>query len=438
MADRIPGTSGDAVEAQIFGNVQTGTSRPIRRRYPIVAAKLPWATMRARRTLFVLHGETDTWWRRSLSEPVGDRTELLGRLENAVARFTRIWCCQVIVSMAAQGAYDQAGSLAKNADLPGLEAKLLTSGLTEETRLVSDLWAVSRGRLSLAEFVAVHGFHGPAEGELSSRTWREDDEPLQALVETYRTMGEDLSPATLEGHRARDRMAAKRLLADNLRGPRRAAAAALLRLAQVYVPLRQLGRATFLRAFDVARFNARAMGESLAQAGLLADADDVFFLCLEELRDLPPDVADLVSLRRARRDEYERLQLPERWQGAVEPVPAVKVETTDAIGGLGVSPGVIEGRVRVVLDAASNCLEPGEILVCRTTDPSWASYFLVASGVVIDMGGPLSHGAIVARELGIPCVINVRDATRRLQTGDLVSIDGERGTVDVLWRAAGK
>ncbi len=102
------------------------------------------------------------------------------------------------------------------------------------------------------------------------------------------------------------------------------------------------------------------------------------------------------------------------------------------ITGLAVSPGVVEGRARVVLDAATSELEPGEVLVCETTDPSWASLFLVASALVIDIGGALSHGAIVARELGVPCVINTRAGTRSLRTGDLLQVDGNAGVVRVL------
>ena len=107
-------------------------------------------------------------------------------------------------------------------------------------------------------------------------------------------------------------------------------------------------------------------------------------------------------------------------------------QTGDEITGLAVSPGVVEGRARVVLDAATSELEPGEVLVCETTDPSWASLFLVASALVIDIGGALSHGAIVARELGVPCVINTRVGTAVLRTGDRLRVDGDAGRVEVL------
>jgi phosphoenolpyruvate synthase/pyruvate phosphate dikinase len=90
--------------------------------------------------------------------------------------------------------------------------------------------------------------------------------------------------------------------------------------------------------------------------------------------------------------------------------------------------------VRLLLDPLTDDLEPGEVLVCETTDPSYAAYFLVAAAVVNDIGGAMSHGSIVAREVGIPCVTNTRVGTRSLHTGDLVRVDGTAGTVEVLSR----
>jgi pyruvate,water dikinase len=89
-----------------------------------------------------------------------------------------------------------------------------------------------------------------------------------------------------------------------------------------------------------------------------------------------------------------------------------------------------------VHDPSEADLDDGEILVCDTSDPSWSALFLVAGAVVVDVGGPLSHGAIVARELGIPAVINTRNALRVLKDGDYVSVDGTAGVVKVLKRAA--
>nr|WP_239028632.1 PEP-utilizing enzyme [Pseudonocardia acidicola] len=117
-------------------------------------------------------------------------------------------------------------------------------------------------------------------------------------------------------------------------------------------------------------------------------------------------------------------------------VPA-DAEDVDEIVGIPGSAGVVEGRVRVVHDAdeGDDLLEPGEILVCRVTNPSWTPLFALVDGIVIDIGGPNSHGPIIARELGVPCVINVGTGTTALRDGDLVRVDGSAGRVTLLSRA---
>jgi pyruvate,water dikinase len=106
---------------------------------------------------------------------------------------------------------------------------------------------------------------------------------------------------------------------------------------------------------------------------------------------------------------------------------------TYALRGIGCSQGVVEGYARVVFDLnAGLALEPGEVLVVPHADPAWTPLFLCASAVVADVGGFLSHSATVAREFDIPAVFNVKDATRRLQTGQRVRVDGAHGLVEVL------
>jgi phosphohistidine swiveling domain-containing protein len=172
---------------------------------------------------------------------------------------------------------------------------------------------------------------------------------------------------------------------------------------------------------------------------VLDDAEDVFFLTLDELlADPHGDRGDVIAERRTLYTRYRSLDLPPTWQGNPTPVPLNggerPTERVDVVSGMGVSPGIAEGTVRVVHDADSDQaddFEPGDILVCRLTDPSWAPLLSVAAAVVIDIGGSLSHGAIVARELGIPCVINTVDGSRRLRTGDRVTVDGGAGSVRV-------
>jgi len=219
----------------------------------------------------------------------------------------------------------------------------------------------------------------------------------------------------------------------------------LLRLDRRFMVLRETGKASFLQAMDVARAAARAIGVDLARRGVLAEPDDVFYLTIAEVTGEPPAGArDLVGLRKERRRAYQQLRLPESWKGMPEPIPADDVEAPGTAGpgagvtGLGVSPGVVEGPARVILDPSDPVgLAEGEILVCHTTDPSWAPLFLPAAGLVIDIGAAISHGAIVAREPAIPCVINTRVGTRPLRTGDRLRVDGSMGTVEVLEPAPG-
>jgi pyruvate,water dikinase len=288
--------------------------------------------------------------------------------------------------------------------------------------------------MSIDQFLRHHGFHGPRENELSSKVWREDPAPVLGLVERYRAMDEGAAPTLAAAQRMQARFAAESQLNAALSPVARIGVRRLLQLTRHFVPTREVGRDAFLKGMDVVRFCARVIGADLVSHGLINDPEDAFYLTPFELTELPEDLRSRISLRRDRRAHYEQLELPDRWRGLVEPRAAVMRDADVQVRGLGVSAGVIEGLVRVVLDPSDGELEAGEILVCRTTDPGWASYFFLAAGVVIDIGGPLSHGAIVARELGLPCVINTRDASQQLRTGDTVRIDGTTGAVELLNR----
>jgi pyruvate,water dikinase len=143
----------------------------------------------------------------------------------------------------------------------------------------------------------------------------------------------------------------------------------------------------------------------------------------------------VVAERRALRTAYGAFDLPAHWVGQPTPIPIGADATARAgtVTGIAAAAGVVEGRARVLAEA-EQCdeLEPDEILVCHTIDPSWAAASHLAAGVVIDVGSVSSHGAIVAREMGLPCVIGTGNGTAALRTGDLVRVDGTAGTVTVL------
>jgi rifampicin phosphotransferase len=179
------------------------------------------------------------------------------------------------------------------------------------------------------------------------------------------------------------------------------------------------------------------VGDLLVEAGRVRDASDVFLLTGEELLAAPPtDLEDLIERRRLTRARYQALRLTStHWVGlpGTEPAGAAGPTGTDGvINGVGVSGGVVEGTARVVTDPSFAEVEPDEVLIAQTTDPSWSSIMFISSALVVDIGGALSHAAVVARELGIPCVVSTGHGTKLIKTGDRVRVDGSTGKVEIL------
>jgi pyruvate,water dikinase len=173
------------------------------------------------------------------------------------------------------------------------------------------------------------------------------------------------------------------------------------------------------------------LGDHAVREGWLADRADVALVTWPELRiaalgGRPPDRA-VIEARRAARAEDLRVDPPTFLVGD-DPGPPDR--GARRLQGLGISSGRVRGRVRVVrsLDEG-HTLERGEILVTRAVDPGWTPLFLTAAGVVLEMGSLLSHGAVVAREYGLPAVVNIERATSRLATGQEITVDGSRGLV---------
>ena len=187
----------------------------------------------------------------------------------------------------------------------------------------------------------------------------------------------------------------------------------------------------------------RALGDQLVAEGRLADADSIYFLFHEEIETLataPPGHAlrDEALARREALAYQETLRFPEVMVGRPQPErPSFEGADEQLVIGKPVSRGRVEGIVRVVMTLEeAESLEPGEILVAPITDVGWTPYFGVISGLVTDVGSAVSHGAVVAREYGLPAVLNTRNGTSILRTGERVILDGDRGTIERLdWTA---
>lgn len=436
MCDLMPGTSGAVFEEQIFGTVRAeAPDHSSRRRYPVIAVKAPLLVARLPRRIRRMSGRLTNWWRWATSPPGLARP---ADVQLRQARLMLEYAMREHVSgtLVAQAVFDKLGGIAERAGLSGLHLEL-SGGLGHmvEVELVTALHRVAIGELSLEGFLAEYGFRCAGEVEMSNPSWRERPELVERLVRKYRTAPEAPDRAD---RRDAGRLDARRRLLTALSPTERALARILLRLAGVFIPLREEGKAALARAFDGARAACRARGRELVTAGVLDAEDDVFYLTFDEITGPPPDGAKgLVTARRELRAAYQKIDVPDFWLGNPVPVtPAARSEErADRLTGIPAASGVIEGPARVVHDA-DECdeLEPGEILVCRATDPSWASAFHLAAAVVIDIGSASSHGAIVAREMGLPCVINTGRGTSVLRSGDLLRVDGTHGEVTVLAR----
>jgi pyruvate,water dikinase len=440
FGDRMPGTSGDAVEIQFFGaKMSQERNHPVRQRYPVVAAKVPWNVIQTPRQVAACRADNYTWWTDQVCDrPPTGVAEGIAVLSEGSRRYVPVMRAHCIVTLLAQAFYDQLAKLCAAAGMEGEERALVSGyGGMEESAVVADVRELASGQLTDEEFVRRHGYHGRGEGDVSSRSWREDLTPIRVLAESYRKSGVD--PLANAASTRTSRQCAERELRQRIPWSRRPLVAPTLALTRRFVLGREVGKAGFLLAMDGMRAGAREIGAALAAEGVLDDAEDVFFLTLDELlADPRVDRGDVIAERRELYTRYRSLDLPPTWQGNPAPVPLdscnLPTGRVDIVSGMGVSPGTAEGTVRVVHDADSDQaddFEPGDILVCRITDPSWAPLLSVAAAVVIDIGGSLSHGAIVARELGIPCVINTMDGSRRLRTGDRVTVDGGAGSVEV-------
>jgi phosphohistidine swiveling domain-containing protein len=434
LGDRMPGSSGEETAQAIFGRVPDDIPyRPTKRRYPVIAWHLPLVFLTVPGKLRRAVRETDGWYADRIARIPGlDRAGALAVFEDAAERFYLMVRLQTIALVGAiQPLY---GSLAKLVAEAGVGdmATLSGSGGAEMVGIVGDIWRASRGRHSLDQIVSDHGFHGPMEGELSSRVWREDPEPLRRLIGEYADKEEGADPTAVEEERRRERQELERQVIAAVPARRRPSTRLILALSARRIPLRGVVKRCFLQSFDVARASARRLGESLAAGGELDDPEDVFYLTAEELTALSADARALVALRRERRADYQGLEIPGDWTGMPEPRPVDEPVAGEELSGIGVSPGVTEGVARVLMTPDFSEVAPGEILVAPTTDPSWSSVMFISAALVVDIGGPLSHAAVVARELGIPCVVNTRIGTRAVRTGDRVRVDGATGVVEVL------
>ncbi|WP_437732852.1 PEP/pyruvate-binding domain-containing protein [Sorangium sp. So ce1335] len=334
---------------------------------------------------------------------------------------------------------DSAGpgiELARVAELVMLDRVARERLLAGEVRWPRDL-PEGPARDALARFLDAYGDRAVREAELATPRWREDPTPVIAML-TASLRG---APGDPERALARARALADREMAV-LETRLSRAELALLRVlvgrAQRYVRLRERMRTWVTRVLGMLRKVALDIDRRLRRIEPSLLPGSVFFCTYEELVTAlssgRADVGHVVRLRRAEHlRDAARPDPPPTFIGRPPPIVLPPASGVRLLG-LPASPGVVEGRARVLDPGAPSldAVEPGEVLVARTTDIGLSPLFLVAAAVVTELGGPMSHASIVAREYGIPAVVNVPGVTLAIKTGDRLRIDGDRGVVERL------
>ena len=299
----------------------------------------------------------------------------------------------------------------------------------------------------LAGFLARYGHRAVAEIDLGMPRWSDDPGHILGVLVNYLKLDDPaLAPdrqfakAAREADAQIERLVARagekggpmgRLRARMVRGA--------LKRTRMFAGLRELPKYHIVEALAFVRQQLSAVGAELAAASRITEAGDIFFLDLAEAhRGLAG--AALHGTVAERRESYDaelgRRRIPRvLLSDGTEPEalqPRGGTAAGAAAGGLSGTPassGTATAKARVILDPQGAQLEPGEILVAPSTDPGWTPLFLTAGGLVMEMGGPNSHGAVVAREYGIPAVVGVPDATVAISTGEVITVDGGAGTV---------
>lgn len=310
-------------------------------------------------------------------------------------------------------------------------------------------------RHALDSFLEDWGFRCSAELMLTSPSFQEDPAPLIDLLRSYAAMDGE-SPADQLVRQAAEREAETQRVLQSLRHQRLSrwvpfisqalVAKTILRWTQRCIQLRERARLKQALLYSRLRRIALSLGARLTEGGRLMEAEDIFMLSIDEIDLLvsggemfPDHVASLVKLRRGAHVELGATTPPdsmhlapgEYLRTSIAREEGTGVESGDGeLRGVGACGGSSTAPAAVLLDVTeSHRLRAGDILVTRQTDPGWGPIFPLISGLVIERGGMLSHGAIIAREFGIPSVVGVKDATRLIPHGGAVTVDGDRGLV---------
>ena len=318
-----------------------------------------------------------------------------------------------------------------------------TSGnLTVETivpqashpRLASKLWEVATGDMPLTDFLKDYGHRAVDEFELAQPRWREDTTYIEQIIASFQQENPGASPSKgdnaqqIEQCESAEKELATRL--GNKTGLRKQIESEL-DFTRTYMPFRETAKFYLMLGYEQIRRPLLELDRRYQLDG------GIFYLVPDELRQLinGDSLSDTITTRKMRRELALQIEVPDViFSDSLDQIgTSMSIDAVDTYTGVGVSAGVATGEARVLLTPSDVCPSDRDyILVCPSTDPAWTPLFLHASGLVMERGGVLSHGAVVAREYGVPGVANIPNATRRIADGQVLRVDGNQGTISIV------
>jgi pyruvate,water dikinase len=296
-------------------------------------------------------------------------------------------------------------------------------------------------RKELGIYMEKFGHLGDGSLDIYLKSNREEPEKVMMLIAGIFRSGDAVSSGEYLKRLSAKRSQALQRLKAGLTFGEKIVFGIVLRLMHDSVHLRENVKFYFSRRSDIFKMFLMELAGRAAASGAIDTADDIFFMTFDEAVNLDPKAADAELKERIR----ERRQLHQRLQGLPYPLHRVegpsgtrlyfpeKKEHGTVFRGAGASAGKAVGKARIILSLAeADRLNPGEILVTTATSPSWTPLFSIAGAVVVEIGSMLSHGAVVAREIGIPAVIGLPGIVESVHDGEILAVDGTLGTVEIV------
>ena len=298
------------------------------------------------------------------------------------------------------------------------------------------------------ELIEECGHRGPNEWDMRSHSWTTKPELPLGMLERLRFQEDEKSPhmASVESAKTREKLTAEVLDLVKDDEETHASLAAAIKSAALFIGYREMGKNAAIRSVHEAKLAMMELGRRMVEAGAIDDPQQLFMVTEAELDDFIADPMSMREIILERDKDFSFLHEVEppyivdgkvgippisEWpkRGANKSGPA---EVGEVLQGSAGAPGIATGTARVILDPSdASSLEPGDVMIAPTTDPSWTPLFMTASAVVVNVGAVASHAAIVSRELGIPCAVSVADATDRITDGSTITVDGSTGTVTI-------